>query len=231
MRCFVKPLALGLSLLATSVSHADEGHSALNTVGRFLGMGYTYNGYHSRADGRFGFHARPAHSYPSTALTSIYLPQNYARPSNPFPFGMSQRAVIANPQAIAPITPVPAPMPVGPPPQWLEPYLKGNSSEQNTSRRLPEEVARPQPSREPLGSKSPIQSSLLESESLERGSPDGGLLDLDGDLLESDGLIDGDVSPSDDDDLLLLDDDLSTQHDQLGNRYNQAQSGEFRSRR
>jgi hypothetical protein len=69
-------LALAVCQLALCGSPAgaiEYGFPGLNSVGRYFGVGWSHHSYHSRVDGRFHLaNQRPACSYPSHALTSIY---------------------------------------------------------------------------------------------------------------------------------------------------------------
>jgi hypothetical protein len=120
-------LALTLSSVGSHATlQAGDGAPWLNAVGRFLGAGYSYHGYHS-PQGRPNavIQNHPASSYPSSHFPSIYLPAEYAIPAHR-PVYASQPAGRMVPQAAATPQPTPAPAlaPVGPPPKWLEPYLK-----------------------------------------------------------------------------------------------------------
>ena len=77
---FMKRKSLGIALslmLVSSVAFAgDYGFPALNTAGRYLGVGWSHHTYHSRVDGRFDVitNRHPASAYPSNALSHIYAP-------------------------------------------------------------------------------------------------------------------------------------------------------------
>lgn len=65
---------LWVSLSACQTYANEHGFPALNTIGRYLGVGWSHHTYHSQVDGRFDIisHRHPACAYPSRALSSIY---------------------------------------------------------------------------------------------------------------------------------------------------------------
>ena len=69
-------IALSLMLVSSVASAGDYGFPALNTAGRYLGVGWSHHTYHSRVDGRFDAitNRHPASAYPSNALSHIYSP-------------------------------------------------------------------------------------------------------------------------------------------------------------
>lgn len=79
-------IALSLMLVSSVASAGDYGFPALNTVGRYLGVGWSHHTYHSRVDGRFDVitNRHPASAYPSTALNHIYSPGYVNLPERPY---------------------------------------------------------------------------------------------------------------------------------------------------
>lgn len=69
-------IALSLMLVSSVAFAGDYGFPALNTAGRYLGVGWSHHTYHSRVDGRFDVisNRHPASAYPSAALSHIYAP-------------------------------------------------------------------------------------------------------------------------------------------------------------
>lgn len=63
--------------LSGSLAYSNEfGFPALNTVGRYLGVGWSHHTYHSQVDGRFNIitNRHSACQYPNRTLTNIYSP-------------------------------------------------------------------------------------------------------------------------------------------------------------
>lgn len=139
-------LATLFSTPLTAIAQESE-FPTLNTIGRFLGVGYSHTGYHGRRDGRFDAiqNRHPASNYGSGALLYPYDP-GY-RPVRPM--RMPAAGTLHSTPRIAPAmpkiappqpateaeqidTPDPTPpKPTVPPPQWLKPHLKQPGPDQS----------------------------------------------------------------------------------------------------
>ncbi len=106
----------------------DQGFSRLNAVGRFLGVGYSHNGYHSGSAGRLQIvqQNHPASAYPSTYRPSPFQPAEFAYRPQPS-MNYAPPMAFVRPSVGEP-TKAPVMAPVEPPPKWLEPYLKEDDS-------------------------------------------------------------------------------------------------------
>ncbi|MEZ6135662.1 MAG: hypothetical protein R3C53_12200 [Pirellulaceae bacterium] len=139
----------GSCFASASFSSAGEnGHPALNALGRFWGYGYSHQGYQT-APGRLNIvrQMHPAADYPSTRLLAPYHAAVYPNVSNQNGYGYPQPLAMpmllpgttesSGSQGTAPVESlrprvpkIPTPQktvpekPVGPPPTWLEPFLK-----------------------------------------------------------------------------------------------------------
>lgn len=118
-----------IGVLPGSTAQAgDNGHPALNAIGRFWGVGYSQRGYQV-APGPLNVVRKmhPASAYGSTALLAPYhqasYPQAYSPPSPVLSYPTQPQALADTNAEV-----VPAPKPVGPPPTWLEPYLNEKAS-------------------------------------------------------------------------------------------------------
>ncbi|GAB5404957.1 MAG: hypothetical protein Aurels2KO_31880 [Aureliella sp.] len=137
-------LIAGLAATPLSASAQEHEFPALNSLGRFLGVGYSNTGYHGRRDGRFDvIKARQPSHYASSGLSYPYDPayrpyrparvtqapipgaQQFAAPSGPT---AAPELPSDEPEEIKPEEVKPA-KPVGPPPQWLKPHLKDTDEE------------------------------------------------------------------------------------------------------
>ena len=135
-------LSIGVGLSLTGSAGAQEHNfPAMNSFGRFFGIGWSH-GYHAgNLDGRFQAvkDRHPANTYGSNALLYPdqpgYEPQRanssfnpgYAQPSHNI--GGDSQPLSSIPQSFSgQSTPTPAPpippKPVAPPPTWLRPFLK-----------------------------------------------------------------------------------------------------------
>ncbi len=241
-------LIAGLTAAPLSASAQEHEFPALNTIGRFLGVGYSSTGYHNRRDGRFDvIKARQPAYYPSNALSYPYDPayrpyrpahvspapafstQPYTAPAaapKAAPELSSDEAEEIQPEEVKPAKPV------GPPPQWLKPHLNDD---------VDDEVLEPSPSdrnperQEVYGELTPPRQPTNRAESPFYIEPDEvpGAEDiqeretnketqLDDRILDSDGgndsLLEDDLLDSSDEDLLLDDDDLILDDDDLSVR-------------
>lgn len=101
-------LALALSFLSNACFAEDDfGFPAINTLGRYLGVGWSYHTYHSRVDGRIKAitNRHPAEAYPSSSLSYMYAPgyTNYPPAANkPQPFWNAP--VVQNIQPVNPLS-------------------------------------------------------------------------------------------------------------------------------
>lgn len=128
------------TLIASPLTGFAQEHEfpTLNTVGRFLGVGFSHTGYHSRIDGRFNHHNRPASAYGSSALDFPYSPsyqpfrparispqpQAFTAPTNVVPTPAPEMPTTEDAdESSEEIQPEELPKPVGPPPNWLKPYM------------------------------------------------------------------------------------------------------------
>ena len=135
-------LSIGVGLSLTGSAGAQEHNfPAMNSFGRFFGIGWS-RGYHAgNLDGRFQAvkDRHPANTYGSHALLYPYQPayepqrayasfnQGYAQPSRNI--GGDSQPLHSIPQSVSsqanptPAPPIP-PKPLDPPPTWLRPFLK-----------------------------------------------------------------------------------------------------------
>lgn len=76
-------LAVLLSLYGSIATASDYGFPTLNTLGRYLGVGWSHHTYHSPVDGRFDAitNRHPACMYPSNSLSYMYSPDYRNLPS------------------------------------------------------------------------------------------------------------------------------------------------------
>lgn len=127
----------------------DQDHPILNSIGRFLGVGYTHGGYHAAADGRFNLvtDRHPAPAYRSGQLLSLYSP-HYGAPATAFGNSAGAQPTGAGGGAIE-VAPLPPPKPVGPPPEWLKTYLQDDAPAASSA---PAFVPLPPPNRTPVPS-------------------------------------------------------------------------------
>ena len=137
-------LSIGVGLSLTGSLRAQEhNHPAMNSVGRFFGIGWSH-GYHAGVlDGRFQREKdnHPTNIYGSSAL--LYPYQNGYEPYRTFTlanqgyvqsvsgigesqsFPSAQQNTLNQPTpTLAPVIP---PKPVEPPPTWLRPFLKDDA--------------------------------------------------------------------------------------------------------
>jgi hypothetical protein len=79
-------------LLTSPLAYSnDHGFPTLNTMGRYLGVGWSHHTYHSKVDGRFNVitNRHPACEYPSSSLTHVYDAGYTNYPPRNFPLGSS----------------------------------------------------------------------------------------------------------------------------------------------
>lgn len=212
---------LRLLLLATLVSTPlsaigqETEFPTINTIGRFLGVGYSHTGYHGRRDGRFDAIERrhPASNYGSNGLLYpydlAYRPVRPMRMPAPAAVHSTPRVAPAMPKIAPPQpaiepeqvdTPDPTPpKPSVPPPQWLKPHLKQPDIDQKKESTPTED--------EVFGELTPPRPPSSQAESpffLEPSSPSDrplsgpGPTDLSDDLLSDDLLEDDLLGPEDD---------------------------------
>ncbi|MCA9130639.1 MAG: hypothetical protein KDB22_26305 [Planctomycetales bacterium] len=130
--CFSAAL-VAYGLAATSACSQEYDFPVLNSMGRFLGVGYSRHGYHSAADGR------------PNIVTRIHAPQKYASGQLMYPYSPGYQPVSTTyqmaptmshfhsqpastpPAAVANEETLPAPQ--EPPPVWLQPYLREKAAE------------------------------------------------------------------------------------------------------
>lgn len=135
----------------------DHDFPILNSLGRYLGVGYTRGGYHAAYDGRPNVvtDRHPAAEYRSAGFQNYQQPALYAHPlppqwqSNtaaspapssapnspinaPQPHGQPTAGSTTGPQPEVLQAPPPQapPKPVGPPPSWLKEYLQDEQAKQ-----------------------------------------------------------------------------------------------------
>lgn len=85
-------LVLLVWTFSTTITFAhDYGFPTLNSVGRYLGVGWSHHTFHSRVDGRFDIISQrhPASAYPSNNLSYVYSPHYNNYP--PRPLGSSDQ--------------------------------------------------------------------------------------------------------------------------------------------
>lgn len=146
MRDFVSRAVLLATVLAAphAARSADSEFPVLNSIGRFLGVGYTRGGYQAAQDGRFDAMAdrHPASNYRMGGLQRysqpLYIPPPKAITPAPV---MAPTPAIQKPgdknsaptnsgvkpglgEVIVPPGPVAPTQPTEPPPPWLQDYLQ-----------------------------------------------------------------------------------------------------------
>jgi len=128
----------------------DHDFPILNSMGRYLGVGYTRGGYHAAYDGRpnlvtdrhpaadyrpggfQNYQTPPVYAHPrptqwqtppaaSLAPTAPRSPNNAPQPHGPSAAGSDTRA---QPEVLQTPPPQAPPKPAGPPPSWLKDYLQ-----------------------------------------------------------------------------------------------------------
>lgn len=169
----------------------ERGFPILNSMGRYLGYGYTQGGYHAPANGQLPLVRKmhPASDYPSGQLQYAYNrgyqpmrphQANYGLPA------MQPRMPAAGPFP-SPAQPTAPAQPAGPPPEWLKEYLKGKEAGGSA-----EEIERPTPQsnaapvRDPYGFDDASQSSpsdRMQNDLLDADANEGAGADEDDDLL------------------------------------------------
>lgn len=213
--------AMSLLFLTGLVQPAAAQHREIpiiNTVGRFLGYGYTQGGYHS-VTGRPIIQRKlhPASNYRSTGLQYAYqpgyqpvrprMPTHQPLPAATYGYGQSMSTLPQQP-TVAP-QPAPAastapPVPKEPPPEWLKKYLQQKQGE-----------GAPQPEEVPAGPAEATSPSDRPTDGLLEEPKESLLEEPKIDLLDepADDLLDDSSNLLDDgeEDLLLFDDDFSTQ--------------------
>ncbi|MCA9134643.1 MAG: hypothetical protein KDA45_15855 [Planctomycetales bacterium] len=141
-------VVLGVVLCTPQLGSGQEReYPVLNSIGRYLGVGYTRGGYHAALDGRPNLVTdnRPAAHYGSGQLLHPYNSSYQAHTSggSEWPLGPSYSGSGGS-HSVVPASPAapsakPAPKPAGPTPQWLKPYLNDPPASP------PEEVPTPAP--------------------------------------------------------------------------------------
>ncbi len=144
----------------------------LNSIGRYLGVGYTRGGYHAAQDGRLDLVSQ---LHPPGNYRLGGLPQNYGYPTLSTPTVRMETMQYLPAPVAAPALPkkpetIAAPKPVEPTPQWLEGYLQPENSGQSESLPMPERKVVPKdledessPSDLLLEENNPAQSNDLDS--------------------------------------------------------------------
>ena len=135
-------ISVGLSLIGSAVAQ-EHNLPAMNSFGRFFGIGGSH-GYHAgNLDGRFQAvkQRHPANMYGSKALLYPYQPgyepqRAYSSSNHGYAQPVYNNVVDSQPFSSIPLsdssqaspTPAPAipPKPIAPPPTWLRPFLKGD---------------------------------------------------------------------------------------------------------
>jgi hypothetical protein len=157
MATFMKQaILLGLVVAQPLCGQAqDHDFPILNSVGRYLGVGYTRGGYHAAYDGRPNVvtDRHPAADYRPGGFQNFQQPAYYANsmpygaaitPTSPAPMTLNpvgtqpkptgQSAIGSAPGAepeVLPPPPTQAPTkPTGPPPTWLKDYLQDEQAKQ-----------------------------------------------------------------------------------------------------
>ncbi len=146
---------------------ADSEFPVLNSIGRFLGVGYRRGGYQAAQDGRFDavanrhpasnyrigglpHYSQPLYSPPpkATTLSSPVVAPNLAAPKSADNKATPQTpgAKPSAPEAIAPPKPTAPTKPAGPPPRWLEDYLQGEDAKDEVN-----EIPQPKNNAQPSG--------------------------------------------------------------------------------
>lgn len=130
---FSTAMFLALVSACSTVAAQDHDFPTLNSIGRFLGYGYTNGGYHTGNNGQWDAikQRHPASSYRSSSLLYPYQAGYQPRQINRS-FSMSSlpsNVVVAQP----PVVPAPVKKPVGPPPEWLKKYMPGQAADASPS--------------------------------------------------------------------------------------------------
>lgn len=180
---FSTAIILALVSACSTGMAQEHDYPTLNSIGRFLGYGYTNGGYHSGNNGQFDSLKKrhPASSYRSGSLLYPYQAGYQPRPIHR-PFSISSlpaRAVAEQPSVV----PAPVAKPAGPPPEWLKKYMPGEAAKAGSSNRDNAEDSRELIPAPPAEGKPPAK--RFEDEAT---SPSDNLLDDGNLLLESDDL-------------------------------------------
>lgn len=186
MRKKLAALSISVGLSLTGAAGAQEHNlPAMNSVGRFFGIGWSH-GYHAgNLDGRFQAvkQRHPASMYGSNALLYPYQPgyepqraysssnHGYAQPvynnlGDSQPFSSIPLSDLS--QASPTPAPVNPPKPIAPPPTWLRPFLKDDVKSGSEAATVP---AGPKETREKVDALEVSPSDLIKPKSNQAEPP------------------------------------------------------------